>query len=211
MAEVMKLNLPLAEFAVLAILAHHWNELRGVAWPSVQTIAGSRMSVSTVRRILRKLEAAGHITADGTRTGGRNNPTRYRLNLRSANGLPLERRSISDRVCNGETRSSSDRVTTPETRSTATINPVNGDRKLGQALTAEPSEPIKNRQRAAAPARETRAPRRPLTVESPEAKERRQLLELAATFRWEPRTSESEWDYLVRLRQLNDRRVKEIS
>lgn len=67
--------------AVLVILAEATGRA-GVAWPSTATIARrAELSTRQVRRILTELEEAGVIATDGTRAGGAEGATRWRLLL----------------------------------------------------------------------------------------------------------------------------------
>jgi hypothetical protein len=64
---------------ILAALCDHANDA-GVAWPSVETIAGrTHLSPRQVQRHLATLEALGRITATEGRQGGRGRSTRWHV------------------------------------------------------------------------------------------------------------------------------------
>src|SRR5215467_268672 len=58
------------------------NEEGGSIWPSVDTLADrTGLTRRSVQKILRRLENAGAIQAQGSRLGGRQKSTRYRIDL----------------------------------------------------------------------------------------------------------------------------------
>ena len=68
--------------AVLKEMAWFANEEGGSIWPSVDTLADrTGLTRRSVQKILRRLENAGAIQAQGSRLGGRHGSTRYRIDL----------------------------------------------------------------------------------------------------------------------------------
>ncbi|WP_368900375.1 helix-turn-helix domain-containing protein [Mixta calida] len=72
----------LSRIAVMARLADYSND-EGISWPSVKTIAAQigAKSENTVRTAIKQLAAAGWLTVQERRAGGRNQSNIYQLNV----------------------------------------------------------------------------------------------------------------------------------
>ena len=176
------------QFAVLVVLAHHWNKRERLTWPSPETIAKrAAISERKVKYALRKLESAGWITSVGSRTGGRGKSIRYRLNLPCLMGNPAQRAPFpNQKPCTHE----------PETMQGTTV-------KSAQRA----PEPLRTslNQGAVAPAREAQVPRRSRTPnpnESADEKRRRQWLDLADDLRVTRQPSESDGAFIARVQRV---------
>jgi hypothetical protein len=67
----------------------------GQSWPAVKTLAErTGLTRRAVQKILRELEDSWLIAAEGSRLGGRNRPTRYRINLTSLTALAKTANSV---------------------------------------------------------------------------------------------------------------------
>lgn len=188
MADVLALRLPcVMQFAVLSVLAHHWNERQRLSWPAVPTIAeGTGQSKRSVQYRLRELEEAGHITAVSTRAGGRAKSIKYRLNLPSANGKGAPHAPFNtDKGC------------------TAERERVHSTTEKGAQRAPEPLRTIKNHG-----ALDRRVPYgAALGAETAEQKRRRQLIELAPIIGVPRHQGEHETAWLRRVEEVNERRL----
>lgn len=186
------------QLCVLMILTYHWNERERLTWPSPETIAKRLgMSERKVRYVLRKLEADGRITSVGSRKGGRGKSIRYRLNLPCLTGNPAQRAPFTnEKPC----------TDAPETRHGSHLNPAqHAPEPLRTSL--EPGARAGAALEGAPPRARNRAPE----GESPQAKRRRQLIDLAPILGIARNPNETMGAYLARLEHANEQRLARVA
>lgn len=89
-------GMKLTSVAIMARLADFSND-EGVCWPSIETIARQLgAGESTVRTTIGKLEQEGWLTRQQRRSGNRNAPNIYRLNVTKLRKAALSHESDSD-------------------------------------------------------------------------------------------------------------------
>ena len=89
-------GMKLTSVAIMARLADFSND-EGVCWPSIETIARQLgAGESTVRTTIGKLEQDGWLTRQQRRSGNRNAPNIYRLNIAKLRKSALSHESDSD-------------------------------------------------------------------------------------------------------------------
>lgn len=172
---------------VLANLAFRADEKTLDCHPSAQRIgADTGMDRRNVHRVIKQLVTKGLLLVESSGSAkGRNSPNKYRL-------VFLEMTSPRRHSEGNECRHSEQVMSSfpPVNAVTTTHEPLNH------------KETVAARPNASAPALEARAPRRSRTPEpgeSPEAKRRRQLLDVAALLRLQPEVNEPEHLFLERV------------
>jgi len=185
-----------AQKLVLANLAHRADEKSLTCYPSAGRIAkDTGMSRRGVQKVIDGLVKHRLVTVVSSGRGkGCNAPNHYRL-------IFLE--------MTNPVRYSQGKEWRTEEQGMANGTTVNGEPRSHEPLNLKETV-----QSASARAHEARAPRRPRPPElgeSAKEKEERQLWELAETIGWTQRPDESAFDFLRRVRQLNDRRKAAIA